>query len=100
MITISRCATIACSVSLSLVWFAPVQAQETPAQTPTCAPLTSLERRIVAKADQGVPALRRFVWMTHYIYGVDMIDVAESLDKWRANVVCAANVAEVVQKHE
>jgi len=100
MITISQCATIICSASLLLAWSAPAKADETLAAATSCGSLTKLERRIVDKANRGMPELRRFVSMTHFIYGVDMIDVTESLDKWRANATCATNVAEAAQKHE
>jgi hypothetical protein len=60
--------------------------------TASCQPLATLQQRIVDNADQGMDALRRFVWRTKFIYGVDMIDVRESLDAWRARKACARQV--------
>ena len=69
----------------------------------SCKSVTSVQRRIVEKADQGIGSLRAFVGMTKFIYGVDMVDVQDSLDTWRAAVQCqqvaqAAAEAEAVAK--
>ena len=98
MITTCHCVVVAVCINLLLAWSAPASAEGAVVGTAACAPLTKLERRIVDKADHGMPALRRFVSMTRFIYGVDMIDVADSLDKWRANMSCATTVAAVQQQ--
>lgn len=98
MNTICRYAIIACTAGLLLAGAAPAMAQNANVAATSCAPLTNVQRRIVDKADQGVPALRHFVGMTHFIYGIDMIDVAESLDQWRASAACTTKVAEASQK--
>ena len=98
MITTRHCAAVAVCVNLLLAWSAPASAEEAVVGTAACASPTKLERRIVEKAEQGMPALRRFVSMTRFIYGVDMIDVADSLDTWRANMSCATTVAAVQQQ--
>jgi hypothetical protein len=49
-----------------------------------CPGLSSIQQRIVAKSDEGIGALRQFVWRTKFIYGIDMFDVRERLDGWRA----------------
>jgi hypothetical protein len=98
MITTRHCAAIATGVNLLLVCSTPARAEETQIGMTSCAPATNLQRRIVEKAEQGMPALRRFVSMTRFIYGVDMIDVTNSLDKWRAGSGCASIVAEASQQ--
>jgi hypothetical protein len=58
-----------------------------------CGSVTSVERRIVEHADQGMGSLRSFVGMTTVVHGIDMWDVKESLDSWRAAVRCQDDVA-------
>ena len=61
---------------------------------PACGSVSPIERRIVDRADNGeVDALRVFVQRTSIIYGVDMIDVRDHLDQWRASVECQKQVA-------
>jgi hypothetical protein len=61
---------------------------------PACGSVSPIERRIVDRADNGeVDALRAFVRRTSIIYGVDMIDVRDSLDQWRAAIECQKQVA-------
>jgi hypothetical protein len=63
---------------------------------PACASVSQIERRIVERADGGgdVAALRDFVWRTSVVYRVNMIDVREKLDQWRAAVECRKEVAQ------
>ena len=63
-----------------------------------CKTLSNVQQRIVDKADHGIAPLRHFVHMTKFIYGIDMHDVAESLDTWRAGASCAKRVAELAPK--
>lgn len=60
---------------------------------PACASVSPIERRIVERADGDTDALRAFVWRTSRVYGVDMVDVREKLDQWRAAVECRKQVA-------
>jgi hypothetical protein len=62
--------------------------------------LTSLQRRLVDKADQGVDSLRAFIVRTRTIHQLDMLDVAESLGAWRAAAECAKQVADARPKQE
>ena len=65
-----------------------------PAQAaPECGRVTPVERRIVERANGDVAALRSFVGMTAIIYGINMVDVRDNLDKWRAAVECRNQVA-------
>ena len=66
----------------------------------SCKSVTSVQRRIVERADQGIESLRAFVGMTKFIYGVDMIDVQASLDTWRAAVECQKQVAQAAAEAE
>jgi len=59
----------------------------------TCAALAPVQIRVVEKADEGVEALRRYVSITQGIHQLDMMDVAASLDAWRAAARCAQRVA-------
>ena len=60
---------------------------------PACGAVSPVERRIVERANGEVESLRSFANLTNIVYGVNMIDVRENLDKWRAAVECRAKVA-------
>jgi hypothetical protein len=76
------------ATALSLaVLVAPADAAE------TCTALMPVQVRVVEKADEGVEALRRYISITQGIHQLDMMDVATSLDGWRAAVRCAQRVA-------
>ena len=61
------------------------------------APCTSIgyvQKRVVEKADQGIEALRNYVFVTRGIHQLDMAEIAGSLDGWRASARCAKLAAE------
>ena len=58
-----------------------------------CAALTPVQVKVVEKADEGVDALRRHLYITQGIHQLDMMEVAGSLDAWRAAARCAQRVA-------
>ena len=60
---------------------------------PGCDSLSQIQRRIVEHADGEVDVLRAFVWRTSRVHGVNMIDVEDKLDKWRASIECRRQVA-------
>jgi len=60
---------------------------------PACDSVSPIARRIVERADGDVGALRVFVWRIAPIYGVDMVDVSEKLEQWRAAVECRKQMA-------
>jgi len=60
---------------------------------PTCVTVTPVERRIVERANGEVESLRSFVNLTSIVYGINMIDVRDHLDEWRAAVDCHNQVA-------
>ena len=63
-----------------------------------CASVSPVERRIVERASgDDVASLRSFVGLTAIVYGINMIDVRENLDKWRAAVECRKQVAAAEQ---
>ena len=98
-IIISRCAPAAFIVAFGFGGVAPASAADgTRAAAPSCTALSNVQQRIVEKADQGIVPLRHFVHMTKFIYDIDMFDVAESLDGWRAGASCAKRVAELAPK--
>ena len=57
-----------------------------PAADAACrqAPATSLQQRLIAKSDQGVEALRQFVFNTRAIYQLEMQEVADWVAARRA----------------
>jgi hypothetical protein len=67
------------------------QAQDTP--PPSCGSVTSLQKRVVERADQGIESLRSFVWTARVTHGIGMQDVIAGLDRWRAAVNCQKDVA-------
>ena len=66
---------------------------------PACDSVSPIQLRIVERADGigdgggDVDALRDFVWRTSVTTRVNMIDVREKLDKWRAAVECRKQMA-------
>jgi len=50
------------------------------------APPTSLQQRLIDKSDQGVEALRQFVFNTRTIYQLDIREVADWVTAQRAAV--------------
>ena len=56
---------------------------------PSCGSVTPLERRIVERANDDVGALRTFVRLTAIVHGVNMVDVRDNIDQWRAAVDCS-----------
>ena len=65
-----------------------------------CPSVTAIQRRIVERADQGMDSLRSYVRSTAYTFGIEMTDVKESLDNWRAAVVCQERVARAATKED
>jgi hypothetical protein len=64
----------------------------------TCKPLQPMQAAVVEHADKGVDALRRYVFISRGIHQLDMMEVAGSLDAWRAEARCARQVAERAAK--
>ena len=56
---------------------------------PSCGSVTPLERRIVERANDDVGSLRTFVRLTAIVHGVNMVDVRDNIDQWRAAVECS-----------
>lgn len=55
----------------------------------SCKPISAVHKRVVEKADEGVDALRNYVFITRGIHNFYMEDMAKSLDGWRADARCA-----------
>ena len=66
----------------------------------SCPSVTHVQRKIVERADQGMDSLRAYVWLTSRVYGIEMVDVKESLDNWRAAIVCQEQLARADAKVE
>jgi hypothetical protein len=64
-----------------------------PSVAAPCAPLDGVQSRVVEKADLGVDALRRYVYITRSIHQLDMMEIAASLDGWRERAACAKQAA-------
>ena len=60
---------------------------------PGCDSVSPVERRIVEHADGDVEVLRSFVGRITIVNGVDMFEVQDKLDKWRAAVECRRQLA-------
>ena len=60
----------------------------------SCKSLGYVHKRVVEKADQGIDALRNYVFVTRGIHQLDMAEIAVSLDDWRASARCATLAAE------
>lgn len=85
-----RCLAVAAfGAALSVSLVAPALAADAP-----CKSLGYVQMRVVEKADQGVDALRDYVYITRGIHQLDMAEIAGSLDEWRATARCAKAAAE------
>jgi hypothetical protein len=94
MFSITRFAVVYLGAALSLSLPGPSSA----ADDATCKPLGPMQAAVVEHADQGVHALRRYVFVSRGVYQLDIHDVAKSLDAWRAEARCAQQVAERAAK--
>ena len=59
------------------------------AASSSCAPLGYVEKRILAKAQIGVEAVRDYVYITRGVHHLGMTDVVANLDNWVASAQCA-----------
>ena len=59
----------------------------------SCASVSPVAQRIVQRAEGDVDSLRTFVRTTAIVHGVNMVDVRENLDAWRAAVECRRQMA-------
>ena len=59
------------------------------AASSSCAPLGYVEKRILAKAQIGVEAVRDYVYITRGVHHLGMTDVVANLDGWLASAHCA-----------
>lgn len=92
--------TLPALVVATLAGTAPLQAAADEAVAATaaaaaCGParITRLQQRLLDKADQGAPELVRFIHRTRMIYQLDVYQVANSLDGWRAASRCTTAAA-------
>jgi len=65
--------------------------------TASCPSLTFVQRRVVEKADQGIDALRQYIFVTRGTHNLYMMDVATQLDAWRAKARCAEQATQAAQ---
>ena len=63
----------------------------------TCAAVSPVAQRIVQRAEGDVESLRTFVRTMAIVHGVNMVDVRENLDAWRAAVECRKQMAAAEQ---
>ena len=63
------------------------------AAPPPCASVSPVALRIVQRAEGDVDSLRTFVRTMAIVHGVNMVDVRENLDAWRAAVECRRQMA-------
>ena len=68
--------------------------------TTSCPSVTHVQRRFVERADESMESLRSYVWRTNIVQRVNMNDVKESIDGWRAAIVCQEQVARAAAKVE
>jgi len=84
---------LACTVNLGGVLLLFTDSEEARAETtqttaPTvCPPMTGLQRRLVLEASRGADALRRYIWLTRSIYGLDFVETVAWLDVARERSV-------------
>ena len=59
----------------------------------SCSGLGHAQQRVLENADQGIDVLRRYVIITRPVHGISMVEVAESIDTWRAKAQCSVKAA-------
>jgi hypothetical protein len=94
MPALSRCLSIAglgagLCLALPGAGFAADTSGAMQASSSTCAPLGYVEKRIVAKAQIGVEAVRDYVYITRGVHHLGMTDVVANLDNWLASAQCS-----------
>ena len=60
----------------------------------TCRTMDPMRTSMIAKAEQGPDALRRYAFITRAMHQMDATEVANSLDAWRAQAGCAKRTAD------
>lgn len=58
-----------------------------------CRTSDPMRTSMIAKADEGADALRRYAFITRAIHQLDANEVANSLDAWRAEAGCPKKTA-------
>ena len=81
--------TVSASIAVAAALLACASAQAAPA----CPSVSSVQSRIVEHANGDIEALRAFVWKTAIVYRINMVDVRDNLDAWRAAVDCRSQAA-------
>ena len=59
-----------------------------------CTTQDPMRTSMIAKAEQGTDALRRYAFITRAMHQMDATEVANSLDAWRAQAGCARKSAD------
>ena len=92
---------IVAAAGLGVALSAAVPTASLAADTATaCGSLTFVQRHVVEKADQGVDALRQYIFITRGTHNLYMMDVALLLDGWRAKARCAEQAAQAATASE
>ena len=93
MSALARCLSLglgaALGASLPAAGFAADAGAWAPAAASACTPLSAIQKRIVAKAEVGVEALRDYVYITRGVHALYMGDIAKGLDGWLASAHCS-----------
>jgi hypothetical protein len=65
---------------------APQRLAQAAVSVASCGPerLSFLQRRILQKAEQGPAALRQYIWITRSVFGLDMRESLEFVERHRA----------------
>jgi len=84
-------------LSSSIVLAGALLASMSAQAAPACGSVTPVERRIVEHANGDLESLRSYVWMTDIVHHVNMVDVRQHLDQWRATVDCRNQAAAAEQ---
>ena len=84
-------------LSSSIVLAGALLASMSAQAAPACGSVTPVERRIVEHANGDLESLRSYVWRTDIVHHVNMVDVRQHLDQWRAAVDCRNQAAAAEQ---
>ena len=79
--------TLLTSCMVGALMFTTLTSHANAAETAHCVgPYNGLDARLAARADQGAPALRNFVFRTRAIHQLDVTEAVARVDRYRKSV--------------
>lgn len=97
-VSAARCLAVALCMAGIAVEPAPAHAAATSAACGEPESLTRLQRRLLAKADEGIEPLRQYIHITRRVHELDLHEVVHWMDRRRARLAACLALAEPTQQ--